>query len=222
MGTDDWPPFRMRTDWGFVGLDIDLMNEVARRMDISVMALRYPWGRSLKSMEAGTVDLMTGLAYRDERAEYVAYTEPPYFQCSTVFYTQAGQADRLKAYDDLAEMSVGYVLHSAYFERFDQDESLNKIGMAEEINLIEMLKKKRLDAIVGTDCQIDYQIQADNLSDLIEKADYRPGNSVDLYVGISKKSPWANRLDEFNATIRDLVEEGFVEEAAKAYYDPKS
>jgi len=220
MGTDDWPPFRMRTDWGFVGLDLDIIHEVARRMDITVIAERYPWGRSLKSMEAGTVDLMTGLAYRDERAEYIAYTDPPYYRCSTVFYTPAGKASSLTAYEDLAQMSVGYVLHSAYFPRFDQDETLNKIGMAEEINLVEMLKKDRLDAIIGTDCQIDYQIQSEELGGVIEKADYRPGNSVDLYIGISKKSAWADRLDEFNAVIQDLVEEGFVSQAAQAYFGP--
>ncbi|GGB50221.1 ABC transporter substrate-binding protein [Roseibium aquae] len=218
MGTDDWPPFRIRTEWGFVGLDLDVINEVARRMEINVLALRFPWGRSLKSMEAGTIDLMTGLAYRAERAQYIAYTETPYFQCSTVFYTQKGRARDLSEYEDLRQMSVGYVLHSAYFEQFDTDETLSKMGVAEEISLIGMLKNNRLDAIIGTDCQLDYFIKSEGLDEVIEKADFRPGNAVGLYIGISRKSPWAARIDEFNRVIRELLDEGFVANAAHEYY----
>ncbi|MTI42627.1 transporter substrate-binding domain-containing protein [Roseibium hamelinense] len=218
MGMDDWPPFRMSTENGFSGLDLDVMAEAARRLDIEIDTQRYPWGRSLKSMENGSIDLMSGLAYREARARYILYTDTPYYSCSTVFYTSAGKASSLTVYEDLAQMSVGYVLHSAYFPRFDQDEALNKIGMAEEISLLEMLKNKRLDAIIGTDCQIDYQIRSEELGGVIEKADYRPGNQVDLYFGISRKSDFADRVDEVNAVIAELVENGFVADAAEAYY----
>lgn len=222
MGTDDWPPFRMSGDAGFEGLDLDFIAEVGRRLDANVVAQRYPWGRSLKSMESGAIDIMTGLAYRDERAGYIHYTDTPYYTCSTVFYTPAGMGKQLRSYEDLKTLEIGYVLHSAYFEPFDSDSSLNKVGVAEEGLLIQMLANQRIQAIVGTDCQADYYIAEQQLGDRIDKAAFAPGNDVKLYLGIAKKSPWAGRLDDINAAVKAIVEEGFVDEAAKTYYGPDS
>lgn len=46
----------------------------------------------------------------------------------------------------------------------------------------------------------------------------RPGNDVDLYVGISRKSPWADKLDQINAIVDELVEKGVVAKIAQKYY----
>ncbi len=218
VATDDWPPFRISTDHGFVGLDLDIVNELGRRIETGAEIIKMPWGRALTSMESGTVDIMTGLAYRDERAQYIAYTSTPYYTCQTAFYKLRTSAVRVDDYDDLSRYLIGFVLHSAYFPRFDKDQNLNKLGVAGEQVLIDMLEKGRLDIIVGTDCQVDNIIKANNLSDKIEKAAYRPGNTVDLYIGVSRKSAWANRLDEINQIMSSLVQEGYIDRFARKYY----
>jgi polar amino acid transport system substrate-binding protein len=113
---------------------------------------------------------------------------------------------------------IGYVLHSAYFDRFDKDDTLNKTGVAGERLLVGMLDRGRLDLMIGTDCQVDYIIKTQGLSGRIVKAAFQPGNSVDLYLGISRKSDWAGRLDEFNVIIKSLVDEGVIDRIASRYY----
>lgn len=222
LATDDWPPFRISSDAGLTGLDLDFMKEVARRTGSDLTVAKMPWGRALTSMQTGDVDVMTGLAYRDERAEYIAYTDTPYFECTTAFYTVAGLADKIRTYEDLARNQVGYVLHSAYFDRFDQDETLDKVGVAQEQILIDMLMKRRFGVMIGTDCQVDYFIKQQGFAGKIEKAPYNPGNSVDLFLGVSKKSDWASRLDELNKVVKELVDEGFVERISHDYYGTQS
>ncbi|MBN8182368.1 MAG: transporter substrate-binding domain-containing protein [Roseibium sp.] len=222
MATDDWPPFRISEGDTFIGLDLDLMDEVARRTEAELRIAKLPWGRALTEMQGGGVDVMTGLAFRPDRAEYIAYTDTPYFRCTTAFYTIKGQADKIRSYEDLAPYQVGYVLHSAYFERFDKDRSLDKVGVAQEQILIDMLMKRRFGIMIGTDCQVDYLIKRQGFADKIEKAPYNPGNSVDLYLGVSKKSGWAAKLDELNRVIKELVDEGFIDKIAKDYYGTHS
>lgn len=222
MATDDWPPFRISTEHGLVGLDLDFIDEVARRAGAELTVSKMPWGRGLTSMQSGSVDVMTGLAYRDERAEYIAYTDTPYFKCSTAFYTIAGLADKIQTYEDLADYQIGYVLHSAYFDQFDNDESLDKVGVAQEQILIEMLMRRRFGVMIGTDCQVDYFIKEQGFAGKIEKTPYVPGNSVDLYLGVSKKSEWAEKLDLLNKVVKELVDEGFVEQISQDYYGTHS
>ncbi len=220
--TDEWPPFRILTDEGFTGLDLDLIHEVGKRIGTEVDVVRMPWGRGLASMQTGAVDVMTGLAYRKERAEYIAYTDTPYYACETAFYTPASRPVSITAYEDLREHTVGFVLHSAYFEQFDQDTTLDKLGVAAENILIDMTKRGRLDVMIGTDCQVDYYLKTQGLGDRIVKTEYRPGNTVNLFLGVSRQSEWAERVDELNAIVKDLVDEGIVDAFARRYYDNPS
>jgi polar amino acid transport system substrate-binding protein len=222
LGTDDWPPFRISADQGLVGLDLDLAVEIARRAGADLSVAKMPWGRALTSMRTGEVDVMTGLAFREERAQYIAYAGTPYFKCKTAFYTIAGQADPIRTYNDLAGLQVGFVLHSAYFERFDNDPSLDKVGVAQEQMLIDMLMKRRFAAIIGTDCQVDYYIKQQGLEGQIEKAPYDPGNHVDLFLGVSRKSGWASRLEQLNKIVTELVDEGFIDRISQKYYGSRS
>ncbi|CTQ51596.1 Arginine-binding extracellular protein ArtP precursor [Roseibium album] len=222
LATDDWPPFRISENDGLIGLDLDLMDEIARRAGADLRVVKMPWGRSLTSMESGTVDVMTGLAYREERAVYIAYTDTPYFNCTTSFYTLAGRENEIQTYEDLTKHQIGFVLHSAYFDQFDNDSSLDKVGVPQEQTLIDMLVKERFAVMIGTDCQVDYFIERQGLSEKIEKAPYNPGNSVDLYLGVSKKSDWAKQLDLLNKVVKELVDEGFVDKIAQQYYGAQS
>lgn len=217
LGMDAWPPFRIETPKGYEGIDVDLIAELSRRMGIEYRIEHKPWGRSLKSMEFGVLDVMTGLAYREERAKYILYTSTPYYACSTVFYTVKGEGKDIATYQDLKKFSVGYVLHSAYFQPFDTDDSIRKVGVATEENLVDMLINKRIKTIVGTDCQVDYYLESNNLTGRFEKTDYKPGNTVNLFLGISRKSHWAHRFEEFDRIIRELVAERYPETVAESY-----
>lgn len=219
FGTDAWPPFRFINGNQITGFDIDLIKEVGRRLKVDVKINRCPWGRCLHQMKTGEIDMMTGLAYRKERAEYILYAEAPYFACTTLFYVKKGLEDKIRSYKDLYEYEIGYVLHSAYFAPFDKDPKLKKYGVTTEKQLLKMLVYDRLKVIIGTSCQVDYDIAVQNLWGFVRKAAYRPDNRVDLFLGVSKASGWAKKIDQINALILQMKADGFIDALKSRYYD---
>jgi len=216
---DSWAPFRILEKDKTYGIDFDLLNEIEKQSNFQFKYKKYPWSRGLASMKNGKVDLMSGLAKRVERETYIQYTSKPYYTCSTVFYVHKGNKDKINTYDDLKEHLIGYVDNSAYFSPFDTDKTLKKRSVTNEEQLIKMLAIKRIKVMIGTDCQVDYDIKRLGFIGMFEKTNYRPNNKVDLYIGISKKSPLINEFEKIDNIIKDIVNEGKVKEFAKKYYE---
>lgn len=212
-----WPPFTIVKENTYSGIDVDIFKELEKRLDLKVNFAVYPWTRSLKYMKIGKSDIVSGIAKRENRAEYLRYIEKPYYSCSTVFYVQKGNASKIKKYEDLNNRLIGYVDNSAYFLRFDNDKNLNKIALTKEQQLIKMLAIGRLDVIIGTDCQADYDISRLGYSKELEKAEYKPGNSVDLYFAISKNSKHIKDFDKLSKAFIEIIDEGIPQKVAKKY-----
>jgi polar amino acid transport system substrate-binding protein len=215
---DSWAPFRMITEKGYEGIDYDLINEIEKRYNKKIKIIKTPWARSLINMRNGKLDGMTGVAKREEREEFLHYISPPYYTCSTVFYVKKGNANKIKTYDDLKNYQIGQVDNSAYFTPYDTDKGLLKRSVKNEVQLVRMLIANRLEVIIGTDCQVDFDIKRMGYQDKIEKAIYKPNNNVDLYFTLSKKSKYAKDLNKITNIIKNIVEEKKVEEFAKKYY----
>lgn len=219
--TEIWPPFRISeagTPDRLTGIDIDLLEKLAERLQLTYQVKRLPWARCLEFMRSGDGDLITGLAHTPERAEFILYSELPYHSVAPAFYVAKGDAARIKTYNDLYSVRIGYSLKSAYFEPFNSDSALKKVGVSTEHQLIRMLAGGRLDVIIGTDCNVEYDIARMGLKDTIEKTEYRPEKQIDLYVGISRKSPLANRLDAINQVIADLIRSGEMKRMTRKYF----
>ncbi|MCP4597514.1 ABC transporter substrate-binding protein [Neptuniibacter sp.] len=209
IGVDNWPPFRFVTNEEISGIDHELWSRLSRRLDFEIEFFRCPWKRCLRMMEKGQIDAMSGLAWRKERAEYITYIQPHYYTCSTQLYLRHGYSRRISKHRDLHTMTVGMVGGSAYYEAFDKDKDILKINVAQEAVLPNLLLEERIDAFIGTDCQADYELQSRGISHQIDKAVFKPGNSVKLYVGLSSASKWTERINEFNQALQHLEQEQF-------------
>lgn len=214
--TDLWPPFRMESASGELqGLDIDLLAELSRRTGLRFEVQRVPWARGLAALEQGRADLMTGLARTPERERYIHYLERPYYACAPRFYASPALAAQLGDYAALRGLRIGYVLESAYFQPFDGDAGLDKVGVSNESQLLEMLARGRIDALVGTDCQVDYALLDPALAGRIVKAAYRPAARTELYLGFSRQR--LAHLPQLAAALDGLLREGRVARAALRY-----
>ncbi|GKT29094.1 transporter substrate-binding domain-containing protein [Aduncisulcus paluster] len=92
-----------------------------------------------------------------------------------------------------------------------------KIDKNSEKQLLDMLTAGRLDVIIGTDCQVDHELNLRNQQETIVKQPYIPDYSIDLYIGASKKSRWNFRMRELNKVLRELKEEGAIKDIADKY-----
>ncbi|CAB5712660.1 substrate-binding periplasmic protein [Aeromonas dhakensis] len=217
VATDVWPPFRIEMPDGRLGgLDMDILQQLQRRSGIRFEVKQVPWGRALKQMQTGQVDLMIGLAMTAERATFIDYLQPAYYQCRPAFYGKGTEVSTLRSYADLQGHRVGYVLNSAYFEPFDSDSRLDKHGVPTEEQLLRMVQRGHLPLMIGTDCQVDYALSRGKEAGL-RKASYQPSQPVVLYLGMSKRSPHQALQQPLALALQELVASGDIATLAKPY-----
>lgn len=216
--TDYWPPFRMAgVDGQLQGLDIDLLNELQKRTGLRFEVRLLPWARALEEMRNGQADLMSGLARTAERERYIDYLEPSYYSCSPSLYGSAPRAAALDSYEKLQGLRIGYVLQSAYFEPFDSDKRLLKVGVKNEDQLLQMALRGRVELMIGTDCQVDFQLRDPELARRLVKLAYRPPASTRLYLGLASGSGRTAERELLAGALRQLQQEGWLQRAAQAY-----
>lgn len=77
VGTNaEFPPFSFIQDRKIVGFDIDVINEVAKRLDKDVQIKDMPFEALLPEVILGHVDVVAaGMSYTEERAKKVLFTK---------------------------------------------------------------------------------------------------------------------------------------------------
>ncbi|VXB08287.1 Amino acid ABC transporter substrate-binding protein, PAAT family [Pseudomonas sp. 8BK] len=216
--TDIWPPFRIQEgDGALSGLDIDLLDQLSQRTGLRFEVQRAPWARGLAALQNGKADLMTGLAKTPEREGYIHYLPQPYYACAPRFYALPAQAKALQSYSQLASLTIGHVLESAYFEPFDSDQQLRKTAVNTENQLLEMLVRGRLQAVIGTDCQVDYELRDARWNGRIVKAVFQPEARTDLYIGFSRQRALQAEYRQVTEALAQMQAEGWITKAAQRY-----
>lgn len=164
-------------------------------------------------LEAGKVDLMVNLFRIPEREKHIYFVEPNIMQDTPKrFYLALDSKIEINDYQDLIKLTIGQVRDAFYFAKFDQDESLTRIPVVEEKQLINMLVKGRIDTFIGTQATVDYLLYQEAKAHLVKKAEYRWQSGRKTYIGISKKSSLMKSIDEFNKMVARLKSDGVFEE----------
>lgn len=208
-----FPPWKIELeDGGYGGIDIELLKLVADRMDLELDIETYPWKRGLRMLETGEVDVVTSLLRRPDREKFAHFIEPPYVrQTNKAFYVLKGNERLVTRYENLANLRVGTFVGLKYFERFDNDQSLNKVPAREVDQIFDQLLQGRVETLIYTEAAGDFRLRQMGLEDEIVKAAYVYKKPQDVYFALSRKSMLAQRLDEFSRVLGDLVSEGAVE-----------
>ncbi|BDQ33681.1 hypothetical protein JCM14722_12230 [Pseudodesulfovibrio portus] len=204
------PPWKVLGDDGTPGgIDIEFLHLLAKRMDLALDFVQLPFKRGLKMVEHGEIDLMVGVLRRPEREGYAHFLTPPYKnRTNKAVYVLKGREDTITRYEDMRSLVIGTQLGSKYFPRFDSDAAIEK-SEVKTIDLnIKMLRAGRIDAFINTEASADYLLARIGLTNVIGKARYAYHEHQDVHMILSKRSPHAYRVAEFDKVMRDLVEHG--------------
>jgi len=220
MVTEEWPPFRINnssTLSGFSGIDIDLMKKLERSLGIPIEIQRHPWARALEMMREGQADMITGIAFTDERSQFIQYVPSSYAAVTPVFYTQKGKGSSIRSYEDLYGKSIGYSTNSFYYEPFSSDTTLKKVSLTTEVQILQMLALARLDVAIGTDPNMSWDVKRLGFGDKLEMTAYRPSATTELFIGISRKSSVVTMANAIDEAIRTMKSDGSLSDIIGAY-----
>ena len=220
MVTEHWPPYRLNDDTtpsGFRGIDIDIVNSLSEQIGIKIEIQRHPWARALELMRTGQADMITGVAHTAAREKFLYYIPISYSAVRPVFYTQKGKGSQIQSYQDLFTSTVGFSLHSSYFEPFDSDVRIKKMGLSTEIQLLKVLALKRVDVIIGTDPNVSYDISQLGYQEILEPTSYQPPDKTELFIALSKKSPVMAQSRKIEETLLRMLSDGTIDTIIRKY-----
>jgi polar amino acid transport system substrate-binding protein len=220
LAFSEHPPWKLILENGEIGgIDTDFFRLIASKMNLKVEIVQIPFKRGLAMLKAGTVDCMTGVLKRSEREQYLYFLDPPYKTSSNkAFYLEKGKGHLVKKYEDLYNLRIGTGIGAKYFPRFDQDTKLKKEVAPKVILCLRQLERRRIDVWIHTETTGDYLILKNGYQDKVEKAPYVYKNSINVYIVLSKKSTFVDRIDEFESYIKMFVEDGTLKKIQDAFF----
>ncbi|CCQ12579.1 extracellular solute-binding protein, putative [Pseudoalteromonas luteoviolacea B = ATCC 29581] len=207
LGVPHWPPYTIVEDDFIGGLDIDLFSVLSERLGYDLTLVSCPWKRCLRMIELGEIDVVSSMLKNAEREQFIDFVTPYYYQSNKVFYVLRTENIKLKRYDDLAKLLIGTTMGHSNDERFDKDESLNKVAMANEASLVDMLLKQRIDTFVSEERFADSVIVAKNLQKKVKKAEFMFAGAQG-FLGVSKKTKHADLHNQLCQQVKSMLADG--------------
>lgn len=154
--TFDYPPFDFIENGKKVGFDVDIGDEIARRMGVKLKWETIDFRGIIAALKSGRVDvLITGMVYTPDRAKQMAFSMPYYDGGIAAAYPNGKPISNAK---ELVGKRVGVELGSAgdKFVRDTLGPSANVKTYDSEFLGLKDLSDGRLDAFVGNVATMRY------------------------------------------------------------------
>ncbi len=214
----EYPPYKMIVDGKHTGIDIDILQEIGKQMDLTFEFKNGTLEECLEMIKQGEADLMTSLLRRAEREPYMLYVQPRYrARSDRVFYVLKNNQKSIRKYDDLKTLKIGVKGGANYAQSFDNDKELNKLpAQSIKINIAKLVAGQ-IDTFITTDTEGDYWIKTLGLQDRITQAPFKFQQLDPIHMGISKKSAFAKESKKFGRILKNLVDKGTVQRTVEKY-----
>ncbi len=221
VGTSaDYPPFEyIDANGNKTGFDIELMEEVARRLGVKVEWVDMPFDSLIAGVQEGKIDAsISAFNYTEERDQVVDFTDA-YYTGEDAFAVATGFTGAFNKPEDVANYKVGVQTGTT------QDEwltSLVESGVLPEANLVRYdradqaaldLKNGRIDVMMAD--AIPAKALAQQLGGVeIKLTAVVSSGPMNIVVPQGD----AALTEAVNAVLKDMKAEGFIEKLAVKYF----
>jgi polar amino acid transport system substrate-binding protein len=222
VGTSpDYPPFEsVDADGNYVGFDIELMNEVAARMGVTVEWVDMPFDSLIAAVQEGKIDMaVSAFNYSEERDQMIDFTDA-YYTSEDAFTVAEGFSGSIVNPEDVAAFKVG--VQTGTTQDGWLTDNLVAGGQLPEENLFryDRVDQAMLDLKAGRiDVMMSDYVPAQALAEQL-------GGLTVVYHGVLSSGPMNMVLPQgdtelagkINAILADLQAEGFIDELAVKYF----
>ncbi|AAV96275.1 transporter substrate-binding domain-containing protein [Ruegeria pomeroyi] len=146
---EGFAPFNYSINGEYSGIDVQILNEAAERIGVTLDHRPLPWKRALLDFETGQLDAVFQLAPTPERFQKWNMVGP-LRRTRTVFATLKGSPIQdIRSLSDLDGLVVGVVSGFTYEARFDSYQLLQREASLDDFTNLRKLLLGRSDLIVG-------------------------------------------------------------------------
>ncbi len=207
-------------DGNGIGLEYDVINEVAKRLNATVEWDLTAWDVMIESVRTGQFDIgADGITITEDRAQQIDFTEP-FITVEQYFLVRADE-ERISSADSFAEntdllfgaQAGTSSFYTAIYDVLDGDEANPRVKTFDSFGAaVQAVKAGDVDAVIADQAAATGYIGAD------------PG--AFKQVGESIKSdplgfiltPGSDLVEPFNAALDQLREEGWLDERINYWF----
>ncbi|MEG0774899.1 amino acid ABC transporter substrate-binding protein [Clostridium sp.] len=222
VGIDDtFAPMGFKNDKNeIVGFDVDLANEVFKRLGLSVEFQVIDWSMKETELNSGNIDVIwNGYTITNERKEKVAFTKP-YLENKQLII--ALSSSKIETKEDIKEKSVAAQNESSSVDAMNKEpEIVNSLKGGQPLtfdnnNEIFMeLESGRIDAVVVDEILARYYMRERGINKYKVLED-NFGNE-EYGVGVRKKD--VELLEKIDKTLEEMKVDGTCEEISKKWFE---
>ncbi|HFU3946206.1 TPA: ABC transporter substrate-binding protein/permease [Streptococcus suis] len=204
-----YAPFEFKdSDQGYKGLDVDIINEVAKRSGWTMNQTFPGFDAAVNAVQSGSADaLMAGTTITEARKKVFTFSDP-YFDTKIVVATT--KSNTISSYEDLKGKTVG-VKNGTAAQAF-LEENKDKYGFSIKTFdtgdlMYNSLSTGAVDAVMDDEAVIQYAIQqGQDLSIDIE------GEAIGSFgFSVKKGSQYEYLVEDFNKALAAMKEDGTYE-----------
>jgi polar amino acid transport system substrate-binding protein len=222
VGTSaDYPPFESVDENGNkVGFDIELMTEIARRLDVRLEWVDMPFDSLIAAVQEGKIDAsISAFNYSEERDQTIDFPDP-YFTSEDAFTVGEGFTGTIENPQDVAGFKVG--VQTGTTQDGWLTDTLVADGALPEENLFryDRVDQAMLDLKSGRiEVMMSDFVPAQALAEQL-------GGLEIVYHGVLSSGPMNIVIPDqdlelqqaINEIIKQLQDEGFIEQLAVKYF----
>ncbi len=219
----DFTPFCFEERGVVQGIDIDIMREAARRMNLGIKITPLPWKRALVEIKEGNAFAGGMSLFRTpEREEFTFFTGPVHYSRISVFVKK----DRLLKFNNIADLygvTVGINRGFAISDEFDVAVKTGKIRM-EEVNSTEQNIQKllagRIDCFLGNNINTLYFLKKSEFKGMVKELEKPVVKGKAAYFVFSKKAinnenRWM--IQKMKKVLEDIHKDGTYDRIVRKY-----
>lgn len=209
-----YKPFSFDEGGEIVGFDVDIANEIAKRLGREPeMNSPVPFDSLIQGLKAGKYDaLVASHGITEERAEVVDFSRP-YYRSGAQIFVGEGTTDITGA-ADLKGKTIGVVKASTYLELANSLTDEGKVTTYDsDVIALQDLTTGRLDAVitdklVGLVARNEAGLKINAISDPLQQDE----------MGIVVQKGDTELLAEINTALNDMIADGTYEEISMRWF----
>ncbi len=207
-------PLKMYFNRDYYGIDIDVIKEAMRRMEIAHRFTLIDVGaRMLRLAELGQVDMVIAVSRKSSREVYLYYPEVSYLELTWHFFIRSDDVGKIyfDRLSDLQGYRIGATKGYAYTPEF-WSSKLRLMEVSSNEQMIPLLVAGRIDAVPLNTLVSRYELK---LAGLQGKITYLPTplTHASYFDAFSRRSTYPDiqgLVERYSDTIRKMKEDGTI------------
>lgn len=214
IGTEGtYPPFTFHdTNGNLTGFDVDLANEVAKRLGVKAEYKETQWDAMFAGLDAKRFDMIANeVGIRPDRQKKYAFSDP-YITSAGVLIVNASNT-KVKKFEDIKGLNAAQSLTSNYGD-IAKKYGANLVGVEGFQQAIELLAQKRVDVTINDKLTyLDYKKQKPDAPIKIAATANDASSSGFMFRKNSDKL-----VDEVNKALKEIVDDGTYKKISEKWF----